>query len=126
MKKSNTFSFLLTLPFLLMAGSPSLLAADAAAGKKQFKKCKACHSVKDGDNKIGPTLYKIVGRASAAISGFEYSDGMKALGITWDEASLDKWIKKPKAMVKGTKMIFPGLKKADKRADLIEYLKTLK
>ena len=57
---------------------------------------------------------------------FEYSDGMKALGITWDEASLDKWIKKPKAMVKGTKMIYPGLKKADKRADLIEYLKTLK
>ena len=51
---------------------------------------------------------------------------MKALGITWDEANLDKWIKKPKAMVKGTKMIFPGLKKADKRADLIEYLKTLK
>ena len=48
MKKNNTFSFLLTLPFLLMAGSPSLLAADAAAGKKQFKKCKACHSVKDG------------------------------------------------------------------------------
>ena len=47
MKKNNTFSFLLTLPFLLMAGSPSLLAADAAAGKKQFKKCKACHSVKD-------------------------------------------------------------------------------
>ena len=126
MKKNNTFSLLLTLPFLLMVGSPSLLAADAAAGKKQFKKCKACHSVKDGGNKIGPTLHKIIGRASASISGFEYSGGLKALGITWDEANLDKWIKKPKAMVKGTKMIFPGLKKADKRADLIEYLKTLK
>ena len=126
MKKNNTFSFLLILPFLLMAGSPSLLAADAAAGEKQYKKCKACHSVKDGENKIGPTLHKIIGRASASISGFEYSDGLKALGITWDEANLDKWIKKPRAMVKGTKMIFPGLKKADKRADLIEYLKTLK
>ena len=126
MKKNNTFSLLLTLPFLLMAGSPSLLAADAAAGKKQFKNCKACHSVKDGGNKIGPTLHKIIGRASASISGVEYSDGLKTLGITWDEANLDKWIKKPKAMVKGTKMIFPGLKKADKRADLIEYLKTLK
>ena len=100
--------------------------ADIAHGEKVFKKCKACHSVKDGENKIGPTLHKIVGRASASISGFEYSDGLKALGITWDEASLDKWIKKPRAMVKGTKMIFPGLKKADKRADLIEYLKTLK
>ena len=126
MKKNKILSFLLALPFVFIASSSSLLAADAEKGKKLFKKCKACHSVKDGDDKIGPNLYKIVGRASAAVSGFEYSDGLKALNITWDEGKLVEWIKKPKKMVKDTKMIFPGLKKADKRADLIEYLKTLK
>ena len=126
MKKNKILSFLLALPFVFIASSSSLLAADAEKGKKLFKKCKACHSVKDGDDKIGPNLYKIVGRASAAVSGFEYYDGLKALNITWDEGKLDEWIKKPKKMVKDTKMIFPGLKKADKRADLIEYLKTLK
>jgi len=125
MKKNKVLSFLLALPFLLITGSYTLLAADVAAGKKEFKKCKACHSIKDGENKIGPTLYKIFGRASASISGFKYSDGLKALNITWDDSNLNKWIKKPKAMVKGTKMIFPGLKKDDKRANLVEYLKTL-
>ena len=56
MKKNKILSFLLALPFVFIASSSSLLAADAEKGKKLFKKCKACHSVKDGDDKIGPKL----------------------------------------------------------------------
>ena len=47
-------------------------------------------------------------------------------GITWDEATLDDYLKKPKAYVKGTKMSFVGLKKESDRENLIAYLKTFK
>ena len=42
---------------------------------------------------------------------------------TWDEATLDKFLTKPKKMIKKTKMAFSGLKKEKQRADLIAYLK---
>ena len=54
----------------------------------------------------------------------KYSKVLKESGIVWDEANLDKWLTNPKGMYPGTKMIYPGLKKAEDRADVIEYLKT--
>ena len=60
------------------------------------------------------------------MKGYRYSKAMKASGLTWDEATLDKFLKKPKKLVKKTKMGFPGLKKDSQRADIIAYLKTLK
>lgn len=102
-------------------------AADADKGEKVFKKCKACHTVeKDGKNRIGPNLYGVVGRKAAAVEGFKYSDAMKESGLTWDEATLDAFLEKPKKVMKKTKMAFPGLRKDDQRADVIAYLKALK
>ena len=112
---------------LISGGVNSAHAGDAAKGKKLFNKCKACHTVKEGGkNKLGPNLFGIVGKAAATVEGFKYSDALKSSGITWDAASLKTWVAKPKKMVKGTKMIFPGLKKESQQDDLVAYLETLK
>lgn len=99
---------------------------DAVKGKKVFKKCKACHTVdKDGKNLVGPNLFHIVGKKAAQREGFKYSSAMAESGLTWDEATLDVYLTKPKALVPKTKMTFVGLKKDKQRADVIAYLKTL-
>ena len=96
---------------------------DAAKGKKVFNKCKACHSLKAGKNKIGPSLNGIIGRAAGAVDGFKYSKAMKGSGLTWDEETLKKYLIKPKKFVPGTKMAFAGLRKEKQRDDLIAYLR---
>ena len=99
---------------------------DPALGKAQFNKCAACHSIKQGENKIGPSLHGIVGRPSHSIQGFDYSAAMKGYNVTWDPATLDHYLADPRGVVQGTKMIFVGLKKEEDRANLIAYLETLK
>jgi cytochrome c len=100
---------------------------DAAKGEAIFKKyCTVCHTTEAGKNKIGPSLHGVVGRKSASVDGFQYSDAMKKADKTWDEKTLDTYLTNPKEMVPGTKMIFAGLKKADERKDLIAYLATQK
>jgi cytochrome c len=102
-------------------------AADAAAGAALFKaKCALCHSVVAGQNKIGPSLFGVVGRKSGSVAGFNYSDANKNSGKTWDDATLDVYLTNPKALVPGTKMVFPGLPDAGDRANVIAYLDTLK
>ena len=99
-------------------------AGDSKKGKKVFSKCKACHTIKKGGkNRVGPNLYGVVGSKAAQVKGYRYSKAMKNSGITWDEATLDKFLTKPKKLVKKTKMAFGGLKKNSQRANLIAYLK---
>ncbi|GLK64122.1 c-type cytochrome [Paracoccus kondratievae] len=100
-----------------------LASADAAAGEKVFGKCKACHKL-DGTDGTGPHLNGVVGRAVASISGFNYSDGMKAHGGDWTPEALQEFLTNPKSVVKGTKMAFAGLPKVQDRANLIAYLQS--
>lgn len=103
-----------------------LASADAAKGERVFKKCGACHTVDNGGpNKVGPNLWNLVDRKPGVVDGFKYSSGMTAFGETavWDYENLDGFLKKPKDHVKGTSMSFGGIKKADQRADLIQYLR---
>ena len=114
----------LALAFAAALGNGAALAeGDAAAGEKVFKKCKVCHSFDPGKKKIGPHLLGVVGRGAGLVEGYKYSKAMAAAEITWDEASLDEFLTKPKAFLKKTKMSFAGLKKEKQRADLIAYLK---
>ncbi len=106
-----------------LGGGAALAEGDAAKGKKVFKKCKTCHTFDPGKKKIGPHLTGIVGRKAASVEGYKYSKAMKAVDIVWDEATLDEFLKKPKAFIKGTKMTFAGLKKEAQRQDVIAYLK---
>ena len=106
---------------------PALADGDAAKGEQVFKKCMACHTVSDKTNKVGPHLVGIVGRPVASVEDYKYSDDMKAYGATgavWDEAALQAYLEKPKAVVAKTKMAFAGLNKEDEREDLIAFLKT--
>jgi cytochrome c len=112
---------------LLLAGSTtSALAADPAAGEKIFKmQCSICHGVAAGQNRIGPTLFGVVGRKAGGVPDFTYTADHKKLGITWTAATLDKYLTNPRAMVPDTSMVYGGLKDGTKRADLVAYLETL-
>lgn len=102
-------------------------AGDASAGKAVFRsQCGICHSPSEGKNIVGPSLFGVVGRHTASITGFRYSPANQGANLNWDEATLDKYLDSPKAVVPGTAMNFSGIKDADKRADVISYLATLK
>lgn len=107
-----------------LAANPALADGDADKGKKVFNKCKACHSLEAGKHKIGPSLAGVIGREAGTAEGFDkYSSAMKDSGLTWDEETLSAFLEKPKALVKGTKMSFAGLRKEDDREDVIAYIK---
>ena len=99
-------------------------AGDAAAGEKVFRKCMACHTVEQGQNRVGPSLHGIVGRDVASVEGFSYSDAMLAWGEgkAWDAELLGSYLEDPRGIVDGTKMIFAGLKDEQDRRDVIAYL----
>ena len=99
---------------------------DATAGKRVFVKCLACHVVTQGQNRVGPSLYGIVGRPAGSIAGFAYSTANKNSGITWTEEVMFAYLKNPQAYIPGTKMVFPGLPSGQDRADVIAYLKSVK
>lgn len=100
-------------------------AQDAAAGEKTFSACKACHAL--GKNSVGPNLIGVVGRKAGTYEGYSYSAALKDSGIVWDEANLKEWLIGPASnKVKGTKMVYQGLKDDKKVADVIAYLATLK
>lgn len=105
---------------------PRLATADPARGEKIFLQCRACHVAEQGAaHTVGPNLWAIVGRPVASAEGFAYSDGLKAIGGNWDYEQLSHYLFDPRAMAPGTGMIFPGVKSAQERADLIAYLRTL-
>ncbi len=102
-----------------------LVNADIAKGEKVFKKCKSCHTISSGGkNKVGPNLYGILQRPVASVEGAKYSKALTAFGGLWELDRLDAFLEKPKALVKGTKMSFAGLKKPADRLNLIAFLNT--
>ena len=99
--------------------------ADPAKGEEIATKCQQCHNLNKGDpDKIGPDLYNVVGRPRGAEPGFAYSDAVKKLGGNWTPENIAEFIYKPSAYAPGTKMSFPGLPKAEDRADVIAFLNT--
>jgi cytochrome c len=117
----------MALAVLACAAAPTLAAAaDVEAGKEEFKKCALCHTAEPGKNKIGPSLFGVIGRKAGSVENFNYSEAMKKYDHTWDPETLDKYLADPRAVVPNTKMIFPGIKDEQQRQDVIAYLETLK
>jgi cytochrome c len=116
---------LAAVALLVVASSATMARADD--GPTVFNdNCAVCHATEPGVNKLGPSLAGVVGRPSASLKDFPYSDAMQKAGVTWTKLVLDKYLTDPQAMVKGTKMLFPGVKNAKDRKVLIDYLATLK
>ncbi|WP_156356895.1 c-type cytochrome [Sphingomonas sp. Leaf38] len=118
----------------IVAGSIAAVAAVTAsapttaqstpASPPAFAACRACHTVvKGGRNGIGPNLYRVVGRAAAAMPGFNYSAAMKASKLRWDEQTLNEYLAAPQKKVPGTRMPIATPDPA-KRAAIIAYLKS--
>ena len=89
-----------------------------------FNSCSVCHSVKPGENRIGPTLAGVFSRKAGSVSGANYSPAMQSAEITWNEANLRRYIRDPHAVVPGGTMPNPGLDAAQTQA-VVNYLKTL-
>ncbi len=115
---------LISVVTLLSFAGPALADGDAAAGEVTFRVCKTCHRIGEGaKNFVGPELNGVVGRKAGTAPGYNYSDANKNSGLTWDEATLTKYLKSPREVVPGTKMAFPGMQSDSDIANVIAYLK---
>ncbi|WP_136657754.1 cytochrome c family protein [Nitratireductor sp. XY-223] len=110
--------------------SPLLASASIEGGQRAFRKCAACHTVDEGGaNRVGPNLWDVVDRPVAAAAGFGYSTAMQDYSEggekKWHYENLNAFLEAPRRYMRGTAMGFAGVKKADERADLIAYMRSL-
>lgn len=111
----------MALPVMAQTAMPKGVAAN---GEKVFAQCKVCHVAEKGVNRVGPSLYGVVGRHSGIAPGYKYSAANLKSGVNWTEPTLYAYLEAPMKFMPGTKMAFAGLKKPQDRADVIAYLKT--
>ncbi len=91
---------------MYMLSSSSSLAQDVPNGAQQQlfnNACRTCHSIKKGDNRLGPNLHQIIGRKAGSLPDYDYSPGMKNADFIWDEAKLALFIANPDKVVPGNK-----------------------
>lgn len=106
---------------------PARAGGNPGQGEDVFaQECAECHSVREGKNKKGPSLFAVLDRKAASITDFAYSDSLARSGLSWNDAALDAYIADPRKAVPGGKMKYDGLSDAGARADLIAYLARLK
>ena len=121
--------FIFGAVFWFAVSAPAATAdpVDLAAAETQFKKsCGTCHAAApDAAPRQGPNLFGVVGRAAGGVAGFKYSPAFVAgqTGILWDEATLDRWLADPQAVIPGSVMLYKQAD-PDKRRLIIEFLKT--
>jgi cytochrome c len=120
-----TMTWSLTILAVLLCPHPGITEAptrgNSQNGKGLFeKRCTGCHTLTT--NKEGPRLGGVFGRRAGAVSDFAYSDEMKAANLTWDEATLDKWLTNTDAVIRNNDMAF-RVASPQERADIIEYLR---
>ncbi|RXG84719.1 cytochrome C [Bradyrhizobium zhanjiangense] len=109
---------LLLSPLLSFAQQPASDEAQQAFNNS----CRTCHSVKEGDNRLGPNLYKIVGRKAGSLPNYNYSSSMKEAGFVWDQDKLTRFMVKPDEVVSGHKMQPYGGISAEEAAKVVAYL----
>ena len=108
-----------------LASSPQAGEAAGPARPQAFVQCITCHQIEPGRHGLGPSLAGVFGAKAGHAQGYAYSAAMKNSGLTWDEAALNAYLEAPMQAVPGTKMAFAGIKDAQQRQDVIQYLKGL-
>jgi cytochrome c len=108
---------------LLVSAPCSLAQQPANTGQQAFNNsCRTCHSVKEGDNRLGPNLNKIVGRKAGSLPDYNYSSSMKEAGFVWDQDKLTRFMVKPDEVVSGNKMQPYGGISAEEAGKIVAYL----
>ena len=109
----------------LLRSTAAMSAAPAEDGRVEFNNfCRTCHSLKADDNRLGPSLHGVVGSKAGHSPGYAYSQRLKQSGVTWDEATLDRWIEHPDAVIPNNNMKpYNGLNDAAARKRIVEFLK---
>ena len=111
---------------LVLLCAPAL-AQDTDAGQIAFNNaCRTCHSVREGDNRLGPSLYGVIGRKAGSLPGYNnYSESMKKAELVWDKSILDRFIANPDRVVPGNNMKpYGGIASTEERAKIIAYLES--
>jgi cytochrome c len=114
----------------LLAISPDAFGQDRAANGSVADNqlvfnnvCRTCHTLKEGDNRLGPNLHNVIGRKAGSVPDYGYSSAMKDADLTWDRATLDRFIANPDQVVPVNRMKpYGGLTSAEERAKIIAYL----
>jgi cytochrome c len=98
--------------------------ANTDAGQLLFNNaCRTCHTLRDGDNRLGPNLHRIIGRKAGSLADYAYSSAMKNADLVWDKATLDRFIANPDQVVPGHNMKpYGGHASAEERATIIAFL----
>jgi cytochrome c len=112
-----------------LLSSPSALPQAAqqtqdGSGQQAFNNaCRTCHMVKEGDNRLGPHLAKVIGRKAGSLPDYGYSSAMKEAGFAWDREKLERFIANPDEVVPGNRMKpYTGLASSDDRAKIVAFL----
>lgn len=114
---------ILALPFAALAPAVSH-AQDAAAGERVFAQCRTCHQIgENARNGVGPQLNGLFGRKAGTVPGYSYSSAYQNLDKVWSEENFTVYIKDPRGVTPGTKMVYPGLKDPTQIANVIAFLK---
>ncbi|MGQ3355771.1 MAG: c-type cytochrome [Phreatobacter sp.] len=102
-------------------------AGDAAAGERVFAQCRACHQVGEtARNLVGPNLNGLFGRQAGSVAGFNYSPAFKTPAVAekvWSPENFAVYIRNPREVTPGTRMVFAGIRSENQIADLIAYLR---
>lgn len=110
----------------LASAGAAQAAGSVSAGKQVYaSQCAMCHSNQPSGQGIGPSLAGVYGKPAASQAGYDFSPALKAAHLTWNDATLNKFLAAPQATVPGTKMPYAGLTDATQRADVIAYLASI-
>ena len=109
--------------------SSSSLSQDGASQEQQQvfnNACRSCHTIREGDNRLGPNLFKVVGRKAGSLPNYNYSTAMKGADFDWDEEKLERFIANPDEVVPGNNMKpYGGLASADERRKVVAFLRSV-
>jgi cytochrome c len=121
--------FALSVALIIAIGADAfyqvtVVSAVAEDGQLAFNNvCRTCHTLGEGDNRLGPSLHKIIGRKAGSLPNYNYSSAMKGADLVWDRATLDRFISNPDQVIPGNNMKpYSGLTSTEERAKIIAFL----